>query len=155
MTTANADGSKGSAQQKPPVYTRAMLLAAMELADYPLDERARFTADGHSRTCGSRVTISLDTDGQGKVSRFGISAQACAFGQASAAVLARHINGRSAADIRAAADALSDYLQGRSDDIGNWPGIAMLAPARDLPARRDSMLLPYTTALKALHGARD
>ena len=138
------------ANDRSPVYSHDMLRAAMELDQYPISDSARYKAEGHSRTCGTRVRVSLDTNRQGQITHFGLSAQACAFGQASAAVVARHICGKNIDVIAEAENALSAFLHGSSDDIGDWPDIIMLAPAKNYPARRNSVLLPFRTVLKAL-----
>ena len=85
-----------------PLYNRDILALAVATADYlPL-------ADAHHRVskraplCGSAIILDLDTDDAGRVTRVGMHVEACALGQASAALLARHAPGLGLAEIRAA-----------------------------------------------------
>ena len=144
MTGAARAGSGAS-----PLYTREILAAAMKLSGYPLLTDLPIVHEMRSKTCGSVVRVSIALE-NGHVGRYGISAQACALGQASAAQLAQHVGGKSLSEIAAAEAALSDYLHGRSEGAGEWPGINMLMPAKDYPARRDSVLLPWRTTIAAL-----
>ncbi len=133
-----------------PLYTREILQAAMSLADHPFDDTLPYKAELRSQTCGSRVMISLAVDSAGDITKFGIKAEACALGQASAAILARHITGNNSADVESALHSLSGFLHEDSGQIGNWPDLNMLRPAKDYPARRDSVLLPWRATLIAL-----
>ena len=132
-----------------PLYTREILAAAMRLADFSTNNQLSVQNEMRSKTCGSVVNVTIALNGH-LISDFGISAQACALGQASAAILAQHIKGRTLADIKIAEKRLSDYLYGRRDDAGDWPDIDMLKPAKDYPARRDSVLLPWQATIAAI-----
>ncbi len=134
----------------PPLYTREILHTAMTLAKYPFDAEMPYTAEMRSKTCGSVIQLSLSIDRGKRISGIGMKAQACALGQASAAVLASHIKGRSRSEVDAAGQALSDYLHGKAEHPGAWPDIDMLKSAREYPARRDSVLLPWRATLAAL-----
>ena len=74
---------------------------------------------------------------------------ACAFGQASAALLERAAPGRSRDQVSEAVIALTDWLGGRRADPGEWPGLEALAPARAKTGRHGAILLPF----RALHAA--
>ncbi len=75
--------------------------------------------------------------------------EACALGQASAALLARHAPGRGLSEIRAARGAIAGWFAGESA-APDWPGFDLLAPARDYPARHGAILLPFDAAIAAL-----
>jgi len=78
--------------------------------------------------------------------------RACAVGQASAAIFARHAAGRNLAEINDVLARLEAWL----DDEGpapEWPGLALVAPARAYPARHGAMLLPWKAAAAALSSA--
>jgi NifU-like protein involved in Fe-S cluster formation len=79
--------------------------------------------------------------------------QACALGQASAALLGTHVIGRSRAELAQATQALATYLQDTAAPLPDWPGIETLAAARDYPARHASILLPFEAALEAIQRA--
>ncbi|HEY6916132.1 MAG TPA: iron-sulfur cluster assembly scaffold protein, partial [Allosphingosinicella sp.] len=63
--------------------------------------------------------------------------------------------GRTAAEIDAARAALTDYLAGRRDDPGDWPGLDILREARPYTARHPSILLPFEAAAEAAMRAQD
>jgi NifU-like protein involved in Fe-S cluster formation len=139
-----------------PLYNRDILRLAVALAEFPLaaldDDPAAVRADIRSPLCGSRTMIALTLDGQRCVARVGIRADACALGQASAALLARHAPGCSQADLAAAVDAITAFLAGEAA-LPDWPGFAVLEPARAYPARHASILLPFRASVAAMAGA--
>ncbi len=102
-----------------------------------------------SPICGSRVTVDVEVDGDGRVSRFGQEVRACALGQASAALLGNGVVGRSADELAAAHAALAGFLRGSSDTPGDWPGLEVLGPARPHKARHASILLAFDAAAAA------
>lgn len=102
-----------------------------------------------SAVCGSRVTVDVEVDGDGRVSRFGQEVRACALGQASAALLGNGVIGRNAGELAVAHAALAEYLRGGSATPGDWPGLAVLGPARPHKARHASILLAFDAAAAA------
>ncbi len=130
------------------LYNTAILrLAASPLA--PRLDEPQASVVRVSPVCGSRVTVDLDVDGDGRVARFGSEVRACALGQASAALLGRHIVGRSAAELAAARDGLAGFLKGEAETPGDWPGLEIFAPARPHRARHASILLGFDAAAAA------
>ena len=93
--------------------------------------------------------MDLALDGKGRVAAIGQEVRACAFGQASAALLGRHIPGRTPVELAEARDALAAWLAGTREDPGTWPGLDVLAPARRLSARHGAILLPFQAAAEA------
>ena len=91
----------------------------------------------------------LALDREGRIARIGCRAQACAIGQAAAALFLDHAVGRSEAELAHARDELTRWLTG--DGLQpNWPGIALLDRARAYPARHGAILLAWDAALAAL-----
>lgn len=131
------------------LYSPALLGLATELAGYPLTDDLPLNAEARSRSCGSVIGIGLALDDAGTVARIGLRVSACAIGQASAALLARHAVGCSASDVVAAGEMLAAWLDGTSD-LPDWPGIAALAPAHAHPGRHGALLLPWKAAAQAL-----
>lgn len=131
------------------LYTPEVLGLAIELARYPLADDLPLRGEGRSKSCGSTILLGLAVDGDGKVARIGVRSQACAIGQASAAIFAAGAMGSDAAQIQQARDAISAWL---SDDgaLPDWPGLATIAAARDYPARHGAVLLPWNAACQAL-----
>ena len=134
------------------LYTPELLALAVELADYPPLEAAAAHGEARSPTCGSTLAMDLALDDQGRIARLGMRVRACAVGQASAAIFARHAPGRDQAALRDALARLEAWL----DDEGpapEWPDLALVAPARAFPARHGAMLLPWRAAAAALSSA--
>lgn len=132
-----------------PLYNRDILALAVATSEYlPLAD-ARYRASKRAPLCGSAIILDLDTDEAGLVTRVGLHVEACALGQASAALLARHAPGRGLAEIRAARDGIAGWFAG-GDARPGWPGFDLLAAARDYPARHGAILLPFDAAIAAL-----
>jgi NifU-like protein involved in Fe-S cluster formation len=75
--------------------------------------------------------------------------KACALGQASAALMASDVVGRTERDLTEARNALAAYLRGETDEPGGWPGLGVFAAARAFPARHGAILLPFEAAAEA------
>lgn len=131
-----------------PLYNRDILALAVASADFlPLDDAA-LSSDVRAPLCGSHIHLDLDCDAAGHVTRVGMKVEACALGQAAATLFARHAAGLSLTDIAAARAAIAGWFDGAAD-LPDWPGFALLAPARDFPARHGAILLPFDAAIKA------
>lgn len=131
------------------LYSPAMLAAAMELAGYPPIENTRHRGSARSPACGSTLAMDLLLHADGRIERLGMTVRACAVGQAAAAVFARHAAGRTEADVRAAHERLTAWLDGVGPEP-DWPDIALIAPAREFRGRHGAMLLPWRAAMAAL-----
>ena len=131
------------------LYSRDILrLAASIPHQGRLDARGA-TAEKSSPVCGSRVTVDVVLDGEGRIAALGQEVSACALGQASAALFGAHALGTTAPELAAARDALAAYLRGERDDPGDWPGLDQLGVARPFAARHASILLPFEAAAEA------
>ncbi|MEM6856230.1 MAG: iron-sulfur cluster assembly scaffold protein [Pseudomonadota bacterium] len=131
------------------LYTPEMLALATELARYPLNGSFAYQADVRSKVCGSTLSIGLDCDAKGAVSRIGLKVSACAVGQSSAAILAQSVQGVTAQDLTRTHAALRDWLAGKGA-LPDWPGLATLSSARERAGRHGALLLPWEAALQAL-----
>ncbi len=128
--------------RQPPLYNRAVLALAVECSKYrPLAEPDRWDIF-RAALCGSEIALGLSLDGDGRVSAAGMTVSACALGQAAAAVFARQVPGLAAHDLAAARDAVAHWLAGQGA-LPDWPGMDILAPVRDFPARHGAVLLPF------------
>ncbi|MBO9698200.1 MAG: iron-sulfur cluster assembly scaffold protein [Sphingopyxis sp.] len=132
-----------------PLYNRDILALAVATSEYLPLAGARHRASKRAPLCGSAIILDLDTDEAGLVTRVGLHVEACALGQASAALLARHAAGRGLAEIRAARDGIASWFAG-GEARPDWPGFDLLAAARDYPARHGAILLPFDAAIAAL-----
>ena len=137
-----------------PLYTTEILRLAASLNEpHPL-EREDGRAELRSPTCGSRISLAVQLDGDRRIERLSMQVHACAFGQASAALVERHSRGRTHDEVSEAMLALSRWLASDQDEDGGWPGIIALAPARPRRSRHGAILLPFRALLAALEAAR-
>ena len=134
-----------------PVYTTEILRLAASLP--PLAEDfgpVDCAANRRSPTCGSRLTVFVKLDQAGRIAALTQDVHACAFGQASAAILARHAVGRDRDEVASALGELAAWLAGERDDPGGGPGIEELVPARSKTGRHGAILLPFRALAAAL-----
>ncbi|MBB3692393.1 iron-sulfur cluster assembly scaffold protein [Sphingomonas sp. BK580] len=116
-------------------------------------EGAAGSAEKRSPICGSRVTVDVGLDGDGRVAALGTQVRACLLGQASSTLLARHAIGRTPEELATARDALTAWLAG-AGDVPDWPGIAVFTPGLKLTARHPSIRLAFEAAADAAEQAR-
>jgi NifU-like protein involved in Fe-S cluster formation len=108
------------------------------------------SATAHSRLCGSTVTVDL-TLTDGVVSDFAHEVKACALGQASSSVMARHVVGSTPEELRELRRTMTAMLkEGGPPPTGKWTDLAVLEPVRDYKARHASTLLTFDAVAKAL-----
>lgn len=132
------------------LYSPQVLALATVLADYPLESALPLQGNARSPVCGSAIDISLDLDGEGRISKIGMKVRACAIGQAAAALFAQSGAGKSQPDIATAVEHIDSWLRGEKAVLPDWPGIEVLGVARDYPGRHGAILLPWKAALAAL-----
>jgi len=137
-----------------PAYTTEILRLAASLTEaHPL-EREDGRAELRSPTCGSRIAIAIKLDEDRRIELLSQEVKACAFGQASAALVERHGVGRNHGEIADALVSLSRWLAEEQEECGEWPGIAVLEPARSRKGRHGAILLPFRALLKAIEEAQ-
>ena len=137
-----------------PLYTTEILRLAASLDEPQALDREDGRAELRSPTCGSRISLAVQLDEERRVERLSMQLHACAFGQASAALVARHSRGRTHDEVAEAMLALSGWLANEQEDAGGWPGLGALAPARSKPGRHGAILLPFRALLAAIEAAR-
>ena len=135
------------------LYTPRLLALSAGLADFPLTDTFDVTADGRSKTCGSTISIGLDCDEVGGISRLGMQVSACAVGQSSAAIMAQAARGRPAKSFEAMVTAIENWLAG-SGALPDWPGFDALEAALPHKGRHGAILLPWKAATDALSSRR-
>lgn len=137
-----------------PLYTTEILRLAASLQE----ERELAREDGRtelrSPTCGSRIAMVVELDEDRRVRMVSQRVHACAFGQASAALVQQHAIGRAHDDVAEALVTISRWLAQEQDEAGNWPGVEALAPARPRKSRHGAILLPFRALLAAIESAR-
>jgi NifU-like protein involved in Fe-S cluster formation len=108
------------------------------------------SATAHSKLCGSTVTIDLKMDGP-VVTDFAHDVKACALGQASSSIMARHVVGSSAQELRELRETVRKMLkENGAPPQGKWADIAVLEPVRDYKARHASTLLTFDAVVDAI-----
>jgi NifU-like protein involved in Fe-S cluster formation len=108
------------------------------------------SAKAHSRLCGSTVIVDLVMR-DGRVVDFAHDVKACALGQASSSLMARHVIGASAEELLALRDVMTRMLKANGHPPeGKWADFAVLEPVRDYKARHASTLLTFDAVADAL-----
>ena len=108
------------------------------------------TATAHSKLCGSTVTVDV-VMADGIVTDFAHEVRACALGQASSSIMARHVVGAKAEDLRRVRDTMRRMLKENGlPPCGDWQDCAALEPIRDYKARHASTLLTFDAVVDAV-----
>lgn len=134
------------------LYTPEVLALATGLAAFPLQADLPLVGNARAPVCGSTIAIGLALDGAGRIERLGMKVQACAIGQAAAALFAKGAAQCTAPEIAAALAGLEVWLGGEAG-LPDWPGLEVIAAARAYPARHGAILLPWKAAIAALSQA--
>lgn len=136
------------------LYNTEILRLAADTARARRLENPHASVEKRSPICGSRVTIDIDLGADDRVTAIGMLVRACALGQASSALLAAEIVGKSVEELAVARDALDAWLAGEAAPPA-WPGLALFEPARPHSARHASIRLPFEAAAEAAERARE
>jgi NifU-like protein involved in Fe-S cluster formation len=77
--------------------------------------------------------------------------KACALGQASSAIMGRHVVGSTAQELREIRETASRLLKANGEPPqGKWEDLKVLEPLRDYKARHASVLLTFDAVVDAL-----
>ncbi|MFN3765374.1 MAG: iron-sulfur cluster assembly scaffold protein [Aliihoeflea sp.] len=108
------------------------------------------SATAHSKLCGSTVTIDLKMDGD-EVTDFAHEVKACALGQASSSIMARHVVGARADELRSVREAMRRMLkENGAPPEGRFAELRYLEPVRDYKARHASTMLTFDAVIDAI-----
>ncbi len=111
------------------------------------------SARAHSRLCGSTVTVDVKLE-DGRVADFAHEVKACALGQASSSVMARHVIGATPEELREVRAAMTRMLkEGGPPPSGRFEDLKYLEPVRDYKARHASTLLTFDAVVEAVEQA--
>jgi NifU-like protein involved in Fe-S cluster formation len=132
------------------VYNAKILGFAGNIGRIGRLDRPDATAKAHSKLCGSTVTVDLRM-ADGVVTDFAHEVKACALGQASSSIMAQHVVGATATELRAVRETMLKMLkengpppEGRFDDL------KYLEPVRDYKARHASTMLTFDAVVDAI-----
>ena len=134
-------------------YTRdilrltAAIPGQVSLADLP------DASEHRSRTCGSRVRVAVELDGEGRVARLRQAVEACAYGQAAAALMGERAAGLNRHAATAQLACLEQWLSGDLPRPADWPELAILEPALERSGRHDAILLPFRALVASIDSA--
>jgi NifU-like protein involved in Fe-S cluster formation len=132
------------------IYNRRILELAGNIPRLGRLANPDATAKAHSRLCGSTVVIDLCVK-DGRVIDFAHEVRACALGQASSSLMARHVIGATAEELNALRERMTGMLKANgSPPDGKWTEFAVLEPVRDYKARHASTLLTFDAVVDAL-----
>lgn len=107
-------------------------------------------SEKHSKLCGSRVKVYLCLS-DGVVSDFAHEVKACALGQASSGVMARHVVGATPDELRQAReDMLAMLKEDGEGPVGRFEDMRFLKPVRDYKARHASTMLTFDAVVDCL-----
>ena len=134
-----------------PLYTVEILRLAASLPEPTELPRVAGIAEARSPACGSIVRTQVALGDDGRIEALSQQVQACAFGQASAAVTAGFAPGRDRDEVQATLRQLSSWLDGGEDAPDAW---SPLAPARSRKGRHGAILLPLRALVQAMDNAR-
>jgi len=132
------------------IYNARILELAADIPRLGRLKNPDASARAHSKLCGSTVTVDLVL-ANGRVADFAHDVRACALGQASSSLMARHIVGTTPVELKALRRTMHSMLKenGPPPD-GKWSDFAALQPVRDYKARHASTLLTFDAVADAL-----
>lgn len=131
-----------------PLYTRDILRLAASIPGQRSFVELGDAAAIRSPTCGSRVAMRVTLGDDGRVTGIEQAVEACAFGQAAAALVGRHATGKDGGEAVAALSGVERWLDGVGDEP--WPDLHLLDPARSRRGRHGAILLPFRALVQAI-----
>jgi NifU-like protein involved in Fe-S cluster formation len=132
------------------IYNRKILEYAADIPRLQRLDAPDATATAISRLCGSKVTVDVKLE-EGAVSDFGHEVKACALGQASSSIMARHVVGSTPDELRQIRSQMHAMLkEGGPPPSGKWQELEALLPVRDFKARHASTLLTFDAVVDAV-----
>lgn len=136
-----------------PLYTRDILRLAAAIPGQVAFRDMRGAPELRSPTCGSRLAMQVALDGAGRVVSLTQAVEACAFGQASAALVGAGAPGVDLATAETALGEVRAWLTDEGAPLPDWPGIDALIPARTRRGRHGAILLPFRALVEAIRVA--
>ena len=132
------------------IYNKRILELAANIPRLGRLSAPQASATAHSKLCGSTVTVDLTMDGD-TVTDFAHEVKACALGQASSSIMARHVVGAKSGELRAVREKMRSMLkENGAPPEGRWADLAVLEPVRDYKARHASTMLTFDAVVDAI-----
>lgn len=112
-------------------------------------EGATHEATAKNPLCGDRITLRLEMSSDAiATARF--EARGCMIARASASLLTEAVRGRTADEARALAASVAAFVEPGGAERTLPPALEALSGAREFPARRACVLLPWRALTSAL-----
>lgn len=132
------------------MYNTRILEFAGNLAHLGRLDAPDATAKAHSKLCGSTVIVDLKMQ-NGTVTDFAHEVKACALGQATSGVMARHIIGSTEAELRLVrAQMIAMLKENGAPPEGRFEDLKFFEPVREYKARHASTLLTFDAVIDCL-----
>jgi NifU-like protein involved in Fe-S cluster formation len=113
-------------------------------------DRPDASATAHSKLCGSTVTVDIRMD-KDIVIDFAHDVKACALGQAASSIMASHVIGSSASELRQVREEMRAMLkENAAPPTGRFEELKFLEPVRDFKARHASTMLTFDAVVDAI-----
>lgn len=108
------------------------------------------SATAHSKLCGSTVIVDIKMD-RDVVVDFAHDVKACALGQASSSIMARHVIGSTSEELRRVREQMREMLkENGAPPQGKFEELKFLEPVRDYKARHASTMLTFDAVVDAI-----
>lgn len=132
------------------VYNAKILDFAGNIPHIGRLENPDATAKAHSKLCGSTVIVDLKMEND-TVTDFAHDVKACALGQASSSIMARHAVGATAKELRDVRQTMLKMLKENGPPpSGRFADLAFMEPVRDYKARHASTMLTFDAVVDCL-----
>lgn len=133
------------------LYSRKIIALAADIPRLGRLKDPDASARCVSKLCGSEVTVDLKMK-NGIVTDFAHEVKACALGQASSSIMAAHVVGSTAEELRRVAREMRAMLKenGPPPSGEKWADLRVLEPVRDYKARHASTMLTFDAVVKCL-----
>jgi NifU-like protein involved in Fe-S cluster formation len=136
------------------LYSARILTLAANLPHAGRLPAPQGTGERVARLCGSRATVDVVLDADGRVADFAQDVKACALGQAAAGVVGEVVLGATTDDLQSARDAMLSMLKsGGEGPEGRFDGLRVLKQVADYPARHASTMVALEATLEAVNQA--
>lgn len=134
-----------------PLYTREILRLAASISGQRSFAEMDEALLVRSPTCGSKVAMRVELDKAGRVTSITQAVEACAFGQAAAALVGQHAKGTNHDEAAAALAGVKRWLDCEGDEP--WPDLLLLDAARSRRGRHGAIMLPFRALVQAIRQA--
>lgn len=132
------------------IYNAKILELAGNIPALGRLDHPQASATAVSKLCGSKVIVDLNVE-NGVVSAFAHDVKACALGQASSSLMARHVVGSTPEELRELKAGVYAMLkEGGPAPDGKFEEFRFLEPVKDYKPRHASTLLTFDAVVECL-----